>query len=208
VRPTEPEHYFSPQPTSPSDEGEWVVALRGREFRFRTAAGVFSHRFLDRGTRLLLKCLPLPLEGDVLDWGAGYGPIGVVVAAFSPAARVTLAEVNERAAALAQANAELNRVGNAEVLAGDALETLGDRRFDAILTNPPIHVGKALVTALLRDAQARLRPGGALWMVVRTQAGAKSYHRLLQELFDEVALEDMRGGYRVLRATKGTEPAS
>jgi len=200
VRTAEPDHYFSSQPSSPSAEGELVVVLHGREFRFRTDAGVFSHRSLDRGTRLLLKGLPLPMEGDILDWGAGYGPIGVTVAALSPPARVVMVEVNERAAALAAKNAELNQTGNVEVVTGDAFEVLGDRRFDAVLTNPPIHAGKPVVSALIRDARDRLRPRGTFRAVVRTQAGAKSYHRLLGELFDAVSLEDMRGGYRVLCA--------
>jgi 16S rRNA (guanine1207-N2)-methyltransferase len=171
--------------------------LRGREFRFRTDAGVFSHRFVDRGTRLLVKCLPLPMAGRVLDWGAGYGPLGVTVAALSPDAQVTMVEINDRAAALAKANAERNQAANAEVVVGDAFECLGDRQFDAILTNPPIHAGKAVVSALIRDARGRLSAGGTFRMVVRTQDGARSYERLLRELFDAVALEDMRGGYRV-----------
>ncbi len=197
MRPGAPEHYFSSQPTSAPAEGELAVVLRGREFRFRTDAGVFSHRFVDRGTRLLLKCLPLPMGGEVLDWGAGYGPIGVVVAALSPEARVMMVEVNERAAGLAQANAERNHAPNAEVVVGDAFEVLGDRGFDAVLTNPPIHAGKAVVSALIGDARARLRPGGRFWMVVRTQDGARSYERIMRELFGRVSLEDMRGGYRV-----------
>jgi 16S rRNA (guanine1207-N2)-methyltransferase len=198
-----PEHYFTPQPTSPSEESEFSVGLAGRRFTFRTDAGVFAHRFLDRGTRLLLASLPLPLRGEVLDWGAGYGAIGVVVAALSPEARVVMVEVNERAAALAQANAELNHVGNVELIAGDALRVLGERCFDAILTNPPIHAGKATVTALIEDARRRLRDTGEFWMVVRTQDGAKSYFRLLQELFPRVERVDMRGGYRVFRARVG-----
>jgi 16S rRNA (guanine1207-N2)-methyltransferase len=198
-----PEHYFTPQPTSPSEESEFSVRLGGRRFTFRTDAGVFAHRYLDRGTRLLLGSLPLPLQGDVLDWGAGYGAIGVVVAALSPDARVVMVEVNERAAALAEANAELNQVRNVEAIAGDALQVLGERRFDAILTNPPIHAGKATVTALIEDARRRLRDNGEFWMVVRTQDGAKSYFRLLQGLFPRVERVDMRGGYRVFRAGVG-----
>ena len=203
MRDAEPEHYFSPQPSSPSAETELRVELRGRAFRFRTDAGVFSPHFVDRGTRLLLRALPLPVEGDILDWGAGYGPLGIVVAALSPAARVTMVEVNERAAGLARTNAELNQVSNAEVLVGDAFHVLGDREFDAILTNPPIHAGKPVVTALIEDSRRRLKEDGEFWMVVRTQDGAKSYLRLLQALFARVSLEDMRGGYRAFRALVG-----
>jgi 16S rRNA (guanine1207-N2)-methyltransferase len=197
------DHYFAPQPTSASDAREIVVALHDREFVFATDAGVFSHRFLDRGTRLLIEHLPLPLTGEVLDWGAGYGPIGVAVAALSPAARVLMVEINARAADLARRNAERNRAGSAEVVCGDAFEALGERRFDVVLTNPPIHAGKPVVMALIEDARGRLREGGELWMVVRTRDGARSYHARLAALFPDVQRVAMRGGYRVLRASRG-----
>jgi len=196
------DHYFTPQPESESAEREITFAFGGRRFVFETDAGVFSHRFVDRGTTLLLSRLPLPLEGEVLDWGAGYGILGIVTAAFSPGARLLMVEINERAAALARRNVEANRVANAEVLVGDAFQVLGDRQFDAIITNPPIHAGKPVVAGVIRDAQARLRPGGELWMVVRTQDGAKSYFAILQDVFPGVERMGMRGGYRVFCATR------
>jgi 16S rRNA (guanine1207-N2)-methyltransferase len=127
------------------------------------------------------------------------------VAAFSGEAHVVMAEVNERAADLARRNADRNRVTNIEILPGDAFATLGARRFDAILTNPPIHAGKATVLRLIEDAHQRLTAGGALWMVIRTHAGAKSYFTALQARFGDARHLDTRGGYRVFRAglTKG-----
>jgi 16S rRNA (guanine1207-N2)-methyltransferase len=201
------DHYFSPQPHSASAEREVRVAVDDREFVFRTDAGVFSDGSIDRGTRLLIAALPLPLTGDVLDWGAGYGPIGAVVAALSPAARVVMAEINERAAALARRNVELNGISNAEVLVGDAFEAVGDREFDFVVTNPPIRAGKQVVSRLIRDARGRLRCGGELWIVIRTQAGGKSYFALLRELFPEAERVAMRGGYRVFRACVSGDPS-
>jgi 16S rRNA (guanine1207-N2)-methyltransferase len=198
--PARGEQYFASRPQSASAEREVAFTFGGRGFVFRTDTGVFSNQGVDRGTRLLLANLPLPFEGEVLDWGAGYGPIGIVVAALSPGARVLMVEINERAAALAARNLEVNRVTNAEVLTGDALEVLGDRQFDAILSNPPIHAGKAVVTALIRDARARLRPGGELWLVIRTKDGAKSFAALLEELFPHAERVAMRGGYRIFCA--------
>jgi 16S rRNA (guanine1207-N2)-methyltransferase len=194
------EHYFSTDPQSASAERELVATFHGRQFVFRTDAGVFAQRFIDRGTRLLLSSLPVPFEGDVLDWGAGYGPIGVAVAALSPQSHVLMVEINERAASLAARNLLLNGVRNAEVLVGDALGVLGERQFDVVISNPPVRAGKQVLGCLIRDARARLRAGGQFWLVIRTQAGAKSYLALLQELFARAERVAMRGGYRVLRA--------
>lgn len=196
------EHYFSERPTGESSEHTVWVALWEREFSFRTDVGVFSRRYLDRGTRLLLNTLPLPMAGDVLDLGAGWGPIGTVVGALSPEARVVMAEVNERAAGLAASNAASNGALQVEVIAGDALELPGELEFDVIITNPPIHAGKALVMELLRDARERLRPGGSFWMVARTRDGAKSYQAALEEMYPHVERVAMRGGYRVLHARR------
>jgi 16S rRNA (guanine1207-N2)-methyltransferase len=193
--------YFTPRPESEPAERDLELLFGERRFVLRTDAGVFSPRFVDRGTSVLLSALPLPMEGDLLDWGAGYGPIGIAVAAFSPEARVVMVEINERAAGLAEHNRRANAAVNAEVVVGDAFEVLGDRRFDAIIANPPIHAGKTVVTALIRDAHERLRPGGQLWLVIQTRAGAKTYHALLQKLFARAERVAMRGGYRVLRAT-------
>lgn len=195
------DHYFSSDPQSPSAERQVRLHVHGREFVFWTDAGVFSPRSIDRGTRLLISALPLPLVGEVLDWGAGYGPIGIAVAALSPHAHVLMAEINERAANLARRNVRSNGVGDAAVLAGDAFQALGDCEFDFVITNPPIRAGKQVVSRLIRDARKRLRPGGELWMVIRTQAGAKSYRDLLQTLFPRVQRVAMQGGYRVFRAS-------
>ncbi|MGQ9732586.1 MAG: class I SAM-dependent methyltransferase [Candidatus Zipacnadales bacterium] len=197
-----PNHYFSRQPTSPSNPRRIVGVFQDRQFVFETDANVFSHCALDRGTRLLIDHLPLPMRGKILDWGTGYGPIGIVVAAFSPEAQVTMVEINERAAELARRNAELNQVRNVEVLCGDAFQVLGPQRFDTVLSNPPTHTGKAVVMALIEDVYERLSGQGQLWMVVRTRAGAKSYQARLSTLFTHVERVAMRGGYRLFRAVR------
>ena len=52
---------------------------------FKTDAGVFSKGEVDFGSRLLIENFVMPeLEGDVLDVGCGYGPIGLSIAASFP----------------------------------------------------------------------------------------------------------------------------
>ncbi|RLI32288.1 hypothetical protein DRO56_03765, partial [Candidatus Bathyarchaeota archaeon] len=90
--------------------------LRGLEFEFLTASGVFSHRRIDPGTRLLIEAMVLPEEGTFLDLGCGYGPIGIVAARLRPQALVYMTDVNRRALALAEENAQRNGVTNVRVL--------------------------------------------------------------------------------------------
>lgn len=196
------EHYFSAQPQAARRPRTVTVALRGREYVFVTDAGVFSRGRVDKGTRLLIEHLPLPAAGPVLDLGCGYGPVGVVVAAESPAARVLMVDVNERAVELARANLRRNGIDNAEAVAGDGFAAAGGRRFSLIASNPPIRAGKRVVYAWVEEARRRLLPGGRLVMVARTSQGAKSLARKMEEVFGNVSELAKGSGYRVLQAVR------
>ena len=195
------EQYFAPQPQADSAPREVIWRLPGGPVRLWTDHGMFAPGRVDRGTDLLARTMDLPPEGEILDLGAGYGPLALAAALRWPAARLTLVEINQRAAALAERNLQLHGVENAEVLVGDAHEVLGERRFDAVICNPPLRSGKVAVLRLLTAAAARLRPGGALWLVVRTAQGAKTLARDLGPHFSAVETVEIRGGYRVFRAT-------
>lgn len=195
-------HYFSAQPQAPSSPRQVRWRLPDRVVLLWTDRGVFAHGTVDRGTDLLARVMRLPEEGDILDLGAGYGPLGIVAALRSPRARVTLVEINQRAAVLAEKNLALNAVDNAEVLVGEATAVLGERQFDAVVTNPPLRAGKPEVLRLLRDAYERLRPGGSLWFVAQTKQGAKTLAREAARFAPQVALVEVQGGYRVYRVSR------
>ena len=126
-----------------------------------TDRGVFSYRKMDAGSRLLAETMDLPEEGDTLDWGCGWGLLGIVAALTWPQARVTMVDINERASVLATANAERNAASHVEVICGDAKEVLADRRFDAVVCNPPISAGRRAVLGMMQNVADVLRPHGA-----------------------------------------------
>lgn len=193
--------YFSEQPTAESRPQQVRWELPDMVVNLWTDRGVFSRRRVDRGTDLLARTMELPAEGEILDLGAGYGPLAIVAARRAPATRVTLVEVNQRAAELARQNLALNQVSNAEVLMGEATKVLGERRFAAIVTNPPLRAGKRVVLRLLSEAATRLEPSGALWLVARTKQGAKTLARDLTAWFGQVEVVAKQGGFRVIKAT-------
>lgn len=199
-----PQHYFTPEPQGPSAPRRIEVTIRGLPLALWTDRGVFSYGELDRGTRLLAETVQLPAQGEVLDWGAGYGVLGIVCAQLCPQCRVTMVEINERAAALAQRNIELAGVTNATVITGEAPAVLGAQDFDAILSNPPLHVGKAAVETIIHEARRRLRPDGELWLVVPTKKGAKGFLDLMARLFAKTEIVTISGGFRILRGVQGS----
>jgi 16S rRNA (guanine1207-N2)-methyltransferase len=192
-------HYFTPAPAADESIRGRIVRFEdeGRVYRFRTAPGVFSRGAVDRGTRLLLDAVSPEEARTILDLGCGYGPLGIVLAGRAPHARVTLVDINPRAAALAAGNIRDNGVLNAKACGGDGCAPVGDARFDLILLNPPIRAGRAVVVRLLREAHAHLASGGRFYLVARTSQGARTLARCMGEVFGRVREVERGGGFRV-----------
>ena len=195
------DHYYTANPASAHDERRVALTALGNALVFTTDAGVFSRDGLDKGTEALLNALPVPMEGRVLDLGCGWGPVGVALGKKYPALEIVMTDINQRAAELARRNLAANGV-RAQVVQGDGFAAV-EGSFDAILTNPPIRAGKAVIYALFREARARLNPGGALYIVIRKQQGAPSALKFLREVYDEAEVIDRSGGFHVIRARDG-----
>ena len=196
------DHYYTANPTSAHDERAIEIEALGSRLRFTTDAGVFSRDGLDRGTEVLLNALP-PLQGRVLDLGCGWGAVGVALGAKYPALDIVMTDVNARAVELARRNLSANGV-KAEAVQGDGFEHVAGT-FDAIVTNPPIRAGKAVIYGLFADARAHLKPGGALYVVIRKQQGAPSALKYLREIYAQAEVVDRGGGFWVIRASMLSE---
>ncbi|MFP4279677.1 MAG: class I SAM-dependent methyltransferase [Halochromatium sp.] len=157
--------------------------LRGQRLRLESTWGLFSPREIDEGTRLLLQHVRLKPEADCLDLGCGYGPIGLTLAALAPQGRTLMVDKDFVAVDFAQRNAARNRLENASSRLSNGFEQVPpEMRFDLIASNVPAKVGKELLSILLHDAHARLRPGGQLYLV--TISGLRAFiKRNLEEVF-------------------------
>ncbi len=192
------EQYFNQEPTSAHDIRSFMVEIAGRVLRFETDAGVFSRERLDPGTSLLLKALPLDFSGRALDLGCGWGPVGVMMAVRWPHAEIVMTDINSRAVELALRNLSSNGL-SAAVFQGDGFSSVPGL-FDLIAINPPIRAGKAVIYRLFDESAERLKPGGALYVVMRKQQGAESAQRHLVERMGKVETVERGSGYRVFLA--------
>ena len=193
-----PDHYYTENPGSAHAERRIALRALGNALTFITDAGVFSRDGLDRGTELLLDALP-PLKGRVLDLGCGWGAVGVALGKRYPELDIVMTDINSRAVGLARRNLAENGV-SATVLQGDGFAAV-EGRFDAIVTNPPIRAGKAVIYGLFARAREFLRPGGALYVVIRKQQGAPSALKFLKEKYTSAEIIDRSSGFHVIRAT-------
>ena len=194
------EHYYTNNPTSEHEERSFRAVFAGRVLAFDTDAGVFSKQHVDPGSELLCKSLPDTLSGRVLDMGCGWGAMTVMTLARFPKVEMTMADVNERALALAVSNVEKNRM-QAQAILSDGFEKI-EGEFDAVITNPPIRAGKAVIYKIFEDAKAHLVSGGALYLVIRKQQGAPSALKFLKELYGKAEVIERDGGYWIIECTK------
>ena len=189
------EHYYTNNPDLAHDEHPVTFIALGNEITCTTDAGVFSRDGLDMGTRILLEALPA-LRGRVLDLGCGWGPVGVAVGKKYPDTEIVMSDVNRRAVDLARRNLAANGIKNAAAVCGDGLEAVTGA-FDAILLNPPIRAGKAVIYRLFADSAKQLSENGALYIVIRKQQGAESAAKYLSTLFSRVDRVARDKGYWV-----------
>jgi 16S rRNA (guanine1207-N2)-methyltransferase len=162
-----------------------------------TYPGMFAAERVDEGTALLIGALPaLSTAARVLDYGCGSGVIGAAVAARHPAVALDLLDNDAVALEAAREN-----LPEARVILADALGHVGAVRYDAILSNPPLHSGAredhTLLQQLIADAPRHLKPAGVLQIVVQRRV---PLDRLLAKRFAEVTLAAENGRYRVWRA--------
>ena len=189
------EHYYTNNPDLAHDEHPVTFIALGNEITCTTDAGVFSRDGLDMGTRILLEALPA-LRGRILDLGCGWGPVGVALGKKYPNAEILMTDVNERAVALAAENCAANGVHNARTRVSDGFADINGA-FSAIVLNPPIRAGKAVIYGLFDAARAHLTEDGALYIVIRKQQGAESAQRYLQGIYRDVARIARDKGYWV-----------
>ena len=122
-------HYFTNDYIK-SDEKTILVKIKNQDFEFKVDNGVFSKKGLDFGTRTLLENLP-ELRGNILDFGCGYGPIGIVVSSKTNS-NVDMVDINLRALLLARKNAMLNKV-SVNIFKSNVYENV-DKKYDYIIT--------------------------------------------------------------------------
>jgi len=191
------DHYYTQAPQSEHKPLSFQAQYRGQSLTFLTDSGVFSRTEIDKGSEALLAALPETVVGDVLDMGCGYGAIGVSLKKKYPAARLTMTDINARAAALAEQNAKQNAV-DAVVLQGDGFAAVAGKTFDLIVTNPPIRAGKQVIYQMFADAANALNASGRFMLVIRKQQGAPSAVQYLQTLFQTVEILTKKAGFWVI----------
>lgn len=197
------DYYYTKNPEVEHAEKNWTFELRGFNFKFTTDNGVFSKNTVDYGSRALLDAVDLSETpaGPILDMGCGYGPIGMTLAKLAPERQTDMVDVNERALGLAQKNCDLNQIQNVAIFESAEYQNV-TAQYAAILTNPPIRAGKAVVQNILKGAYDHLLTDGELDVVIQKKQGAPSAKQLMADTFGNVQIIHKDKGYYILQSIK------
>lgn len=182
-------YYFSNDDKLKSEIKKISVKIKDNLYSFYTDNGVFSKKGLDFGTRTLLESIP-NLNGDILDLGCGYGPIGIYLAKYG---NVDMVDINKRSINLAIKNSELNKV-KVNVFESDGFKNI-TKKYDYIVTNPPIRVGKNKLYELLFEAKKKLKNNGVMYLVINKDQGAKSVIKDLSSEYEVNVINKNKGFY-------------
>lgn len=187
-------HYFTNDYVE-SKEVKTKCVIKNTELTLITDNGVFSKKGLDFGTRTLLETIE-DIKGQVLDFGCGYGPIGIYLKKTFDV-EVDALDVSVRAMKLAKKNAELNKV-NINIFESNIYENV-KKKYDYIVTNPPIRVGKKILYQILFEAKEHLNINGELWLVIHKDQGAKTLAKDLEKEYN-VEIKNKNKGFYIICA--------
>ena len=192
-------HYFTNEENLKSEIEKVIAEINGIPFYFYTDNGVFSKGELDFGTELLLKNFKYdnPNNKTLLDIGCGCGPIGIYASHLG--FTVDMSDVNKRAIHLSKMSLKEQGL-NANVFESDAYKNITNK-YDYIVSNPPIRVGKEKLYEIVMNAKEHLKDGGSLWIVVRKQQGAESMVRDMKNVYKTVEVIAKKKGFFIIKSS-------
>ena len=170
--------------------------FNNKKYNVYSDNGVFSKDKFDYGTRVLLESIDINnLCGNILDLGCGIGVVGIILGTINKNINIDMVDINDRAINLAKENMSLNKVkGN--VFISDVYSNI-NKKYNYIITNPPIRAGKEVVRRFLLGGYDYLTDDGTLYFVMRKDHGVKSMIKELENKYIVSILNKDKGFYMV-----------
>ncbi len=196
------EHYFTNNDNLKSELRDIKFSYNEYDFMFKSDNGVFSKNEVDYGSLFLVKTFlssnNIHNISNILDVGCGYGFIGIVLSKVL-GFHVDMIDVNKRAVHLSKMNILSNKV-DASSFISDTYSNV-DKKYDLIITNPPIRAGKKVVLDILFGGLERLNHNGELWFVIRKDQGALSILKEVSSKYNSKIIGKSKG-FLVMMAKK------
>jgi release factor glutamine methyltransferase len=180
-------------------------------------------------TELLVETiLQLPLAmANIVDLGTGSGAIAIAIAKERPHWKITAIDISSDALQIAKINAAGLQIQNIEFCKSDWCETLPDKKFDIIVSNPPyianndLHLqrgdirfepkialeagdGLDAIRKIITQAKNKSKPGGLLALEHGYNQSNAVQELLQQNNYREITpIKDLANIYRIVVAKTG-----
>lgn len=173
-------------------------SIFGKQFSLLTKPGIFSKSVLDLGTKFLLENSPIFNFNKLLDFGCGWGPIGLVASIFNPQGKVILVDIDSKAVDVAQENIKrLKLTDRVKALGTDDVTTIGER-FDLILSNPPLHTNTADLIEMFKKIKEVMEKNGKFYMVIE-KTYVEKFKQILGKIFVRYEITNHNDRYFIIR---------
>lgn len=189
--------YFTNDNNLRSEYRNIIYKYEDYSFNFTSDLGVFSKDRLDFGSKLLVENYFKygTKKRNVLDVGCGYGFMGITISKIMDS-YVDMIDVNKRAVHLANLNIN-NLKANALAFVSDIYSNI-EKKYDVIISNPPIRAGKKVYMNIILDAINYLNDDGELWFVINKDQGAKSLIEKIKDVYNVNVLDKDKGFFVIL----------
>ena len=186
-------HYFILDPTLKHHERNIDFSIGNLNVHLVSDSGVFSNKSIDAGTYIFIKYLAtLNISGKVLDLGCGYGPIGITLKLlFKDKIDIYFIDINPKCIELTSRNLKYYDLDGKCSTSDGYLND--EDKFDYILFNPPISVGKEKIYEIYRNTKDKLLINGHFYLVIRKDKGGLSHLKYLSSLFEASVIFKEKG---------------
>ncbi len=186
-----------------------------RHTSFAVAQELFSSHDVDSGSRLLLRSLDLtalPEQGHALDFGSGYGVLGLGWRDAMRQWTVDLVDRDALAVAFSQWNAARLGFANGSVTSRVGLGPVGGSELgcNLILWNVPGKAGEPVLRELTQDVARALADGGLAALVVVNPLAPVTRDALREDERVSIVLDEEHADHTVIharRAGSGSQPS-
>lgn len=189
--------YFTNDENLKSEYRNIIYKYKDYIFNFTSDLGVFSKDRVDYASKLLVEnYFKVGRKNvNVLDVGCGYGFIGITVSKIMNS-KVDMIDVNKRAVHLSNLNIKNMNV-NAVSFISDIYSNI-DKKYDVIISNPPIRAGKKVYMNIINNAANYLNDDGEFYFVMNKDHGAKNVIEKIKDVYDINVLDKNKGFFVIL----------
>lgn len=169
--------------------------IKDIDFTFHSSQQLFSKENVDKGSKFLLNTIKLQSNIKLLDYGCGYGIIGIGAAKIFNVSDVSFVDIKAIAYEKTIENIKINNLTNKTdvFLTTDLRQCC--KKFDVVLSHFPIHVSNDKKIKMLQNCYDVLNKNGKLICVIPLTFDFEKLVNLIFQNYKLISKDTILGYY-------------